>query len=75
LNALLVNAANEPVARARTLRAAGAALTSTLQVSATNLPAGWYALDMGGSFPTYFQVRFSEPGRRIYLPVVMRGSR
>jgi xanthosine utilization system XapX-like protein len=74
LNATLVNAANQPVASALAPGMLAATVpTSTMQIGVPNLPAGWYALDIGGgAFPTYFQVTFNELGRRIYLPVVLR---
>ncbi len=49
----------------------GVSITNTKQISVTDLPAGWYALNVGnGDFPTYFEVTFNV--LRVYLPLILR---
>jgi hypothetical protein len=48
-------------------------VTVTQVLSVTDLPAGWYAIDIGeGAFPTYFGIDFVLPPKTWFLPLVLR---
>jgi hypothetical protein len=71
LDATLYDAGGSPIAG--TGLVVCAPVTSSKQISVTNLPAGWYAMEIGnGDFATYFDVTFNVQIRSIYLPVVLR---
>lgn len=79
LDVTLVNADGNPIANAGSLSYLWAnalgetAVTSTRQINVADLPAGWYALDIGnGDFPTYFEIAFNALPNHISLPLVMR---
>ena len=80
LGATLLDAGNNPLTGFGPLQPAAtgaprstSGVTVTQVLSVADLPAGWYAIDIGeGAFPTYFEIDFKPPPVGVFLPLVLR---